>query len=298
MTRKHGSVIMAKLRSWRNTDRIDVMTQNDAERSGWAIGWRIFVHAIHCEWTKFWSVRSTWWALGVLVAVLVGFSVLIAAATSESGLPGSQAMTSVYASDPTQFGVDLGQLVMAILAVLVITDEFMWREIGLSLLAVPRRWHLFAAKVVVVGCVAFGVTFIAVYVAVLCGWPMVRSFAIDDRFTWFGVRIVLGASLAVMLVAIMALGVGAVLRSSAGAIGVVVMVTFVLPLLLGGIDVHWAQVASNYIMGNTISGLFSPPSEVDPAQGVLSFGRSLWVCLLWAIVPLCCGGVALYRRDV
>jgi hypothetical protein len=250
-----------------------------------------FVHVLRSEWTKFWSVQSTWWTLLAMVVVIVGFG-LIEAGTAKS-TPG-EATSSL---EPAVAALMFGQLVMAILAVLVITGEFTSGEIKTSLLAAPGRWRMLAAKATIIAAIGFVITFVCVYATMLCSWPFIKSFATDDRFTGVGLRAVLGSALGIALVALMALGIGTLVRNGALAIGIVVLLTFILTAVFGGIHVHWMNVTVRYLPAGAIRGLALTPSDASSATAIFGFAKSLWVSLLWAFVPLLAGAFVLRRQD-
>ncbi|MCL1841611.1 MAG: ABC transporter permease [Propionibacteriaceae bacterium] len=251
-----------------------------------------YAHVLRSEWTKFWSVPSTWWTLGALVVVIIGFGLISNSSASAT------AGATIRATQPTSAAFTVGQLVMAILAVLVITGEFTSGEIKTSLLAAPGRWRMLAAKAAIVAVIGFAVTFVAIYIAMLCGWPMISSFATDDRFTAAGLRVIAGAGLGVALVAVMALGIGTLVRNGALAIGIVVVVQFILMAVFGGINIHWMHVVVGYLPAGAIRGLSAPPSAANAAVDIFTFGKSLWVSLLWAFVPLLAGAVVLRKSDI
>ena len=252
-----------------------------------------FMTTVRSEWIKFWSIRSTWVTLIVLVVVIIGFGLLMMS-TAKAPPPGG---TPVYVTNSVQLGLMLGNVVMAILAALTITNEYRSGEIRLSLLAVPNRWYLLGAKGLIVAVVAFVVSLVSMYVVVLGSWPFIRTFGVDDRFTADGIRVVVGAALAITLGAVMSLAIGALVRSTAAAVGIAVIILFVLPAVLGFIPVSWITQASHYTIANSLRGLASLPAQVNPANGVFSFGKACWVTAAWAVIPFVAAGVLLRRRD-
>jgi len=252
-----------------------------------------FGHVLRSEWTKFWSVRSTWWTLFAMVVVIVGFGLLEAGVLTKP-----EHGETIRATMPASVAITFGQLVMGILAILVITGEFTSGEIKTSLLAAPGRWRVLAAKAVIVAVIGFVVTFVSVYATVLCGWPFIKDFALDDRFTGLGLRVVAGTGLAVALVSLMALGIGALVRNGAGAIGIVVVLAFVIMPIFAGLNIHWMNVTADYLVAGAIRGLAAVPSPDNATAGIFSFGKSLWVSLLWAFVPLLAGAYVLRKRDL
>jgi ABC-2 type transport system permease protein len=113
-----------------------------------------FANLLRAEWTKIRSVRSTVWTLVIFVVVCIGFTALITWLTETHWYGPKAASRDARAiSDPVSFilgtGVGLGQLAIGVLGVLVITSEYSTGVIRASLLAVPRRLPMLAAKAAV-----------------------------------------------------------------------------------------------------------------------------------------------------
>ena len=249
-----------------------------------------YLHVLRSEWTKFWSVQSTWWTLLAMVVVIVGFGLL------EAGFMSSDHDAGTSSVAPAVAALMFGQLVMGVLAVLVITGEFTTGEIKTSLLAAPGRWRMLAAKATIIAVIGFVVTFVAVYATMLCSWPMIKSFAVDERFTHLGFRAVLGSALGVALIALMSLGIGTLVRNGALAIGIVVVLTFVLMMVFAEVHTHWMMTALRYLPSGAIQGLALASSSSGSA--ILGFAKALWVSALWAFVPLLAGAIVLRRSDI
>ena len=113
-----------------------------------------FGHLMLAEWTKIRSVRSTVWTLVLFVVITVGLTALLSwlSVSNWTGphapaeTPGSWPIRSASSSAP---GIGLGQLTIAVLGVLLITTEYSTGVIRASLLAVPRRYPMLAAKIAV-----------------------------------------------------------------------------------------------------------------------------------------------------
>jgi len=114
--------------------------------------------ALHAEWTKLRTVAGTIWLLLATIAVTVALSVAAAAAT--------KCPSGGCAMDPAKLsltGIQLGQALVAILAVLAISNEYSTGMIRVTLAAMPRRPTVLAAKAAVVSGVAL---------AVVIGWRL------------------------------------------------------------------------------------------------------------------------------
>ena len=110
--------------------------------------------ALHAEWTKLRTLAGTWWLL--LAAAALTIAVSAAAAAAFHCLPGACTPRQTGA-DPAKLGltgVDLGQVVIALLAVLAIGGEYGTGMIRLTLTAVPRRLIAFTAKALVTAAAA------------------------------------------------------------------------------------------------------------------------------------------------
>ena len=133
-----------------------------------------FVNLMRAEWTKIRSVRSTVWTLVVFVVVCIGFTALISWLTETHWYgPKAPARDARAISDPVGFilgtGIGLGQLAICVLGVLVITSEYSTGVIRASLLAVPRRIPVLAAKAMVFAVLLLVVTEIVAFCSFFVG---------------------------------------------------------------------------------------------------------------------------------
>jgi ABC-2 type transport system permease protein len=135
---------------------------------------------LRAEWTKIRSVRSTLWSLFAFVVVAVGFSVLIAAVISHDwNAAGNHPNHVKLLTDPTAViygaGFGLGQLAICVLGVMVITTEYTTGAIRASLLAVPKRIPMLAAKAVVWVVVDLVVSAVTVFVVFFLSTSILRT---------------------------------------------------------------------------------------------------------------------------
>jgi ABC-2 type transport system permease protein len=251
------------------------------------------------EWTKIRSVRSTVWSLGAFMVVAIGLSTLIAIVLHHNwSQPGPHPELSRILSDPTGVifgaGFGLGQLAISVLGVIVITSEYSSGAIRSSLLAVPRRLEMLAAKaivftglIIVVGAVTvFSVFFISTSilsadVSITLGEPGV-------------LRATIGGILYLALVGLFALAIGGLIRHTAGAIATVIGMILVVPILVGLIPGTIAAHVAAYLptqAGELIGQTAQQSGDLlSPWQG---FG----VFCLWIAVLLAADGWLLVRRD-
>jgi ABC-2 type transport system permease protein len=197
-----------------------------------------FGHYLLAEWTKIRSVRSTFWTLIIAVIVIVGFTALITWVTEANWNGPHAGPRDVRAvTDPTSiiFGASiyLGQLAIAVLGVLVVTTEYSTGVIRASLLAVPNRYAMLAAKVVVFTIVMFVLAEIIAFGSFFVGSAILHSRVSVSLSDHDVLRATFGAGLYLVAYGLFAMAIGVLLRHTAGAISIAVGVAFVLPILGG-----------------------------------------------------------------
>jgi ABC-2 type transport system permease protein len=115
------------------------------------------VTTIHAEWTKLRTAGGVGWLLLATAVLTAGVSVIAVAAIRYSPLGSYQDTTKVALT-----GIDLGQAVIAILAVLLISSEYSSGMIRVTLAAIPRRPLVLAAKAAWVTALALAAGTVAV----------------------------------------------------------------------------------------------------------------------------------------
>ncbi|MGH3681183.1 MAG: ABC transporter permease subunit [Natronosporangium sp.] len=205
------------------------------------------------------------------------------------------------------FGVILGQIAVAVVAVLFITSEFRRGMIRTSFAASPRRGRVLAAKAIVIGAASFLVGLVASVTAFLASQPLLResgfgppAYPVPSLTDWPVLRAVVGAAVLLALVAVLGLGLGAILRRGAGAIAVVVVLVLVPIFVEGGLPLTAAQwlVRSTPVAGQAIlQSQPVAPHEQITAQGMASPLPGLGVVALYAAASLAIGYWRLRRRD-
>jgi hypothetical protein len=242
------------------------------------------------EWHKLRTVRSTWWIVAVFTVSLIGLAVL---ALSHENYP--QLSAADRASfDPVHdcfIGLVLGQLLTGTLGVLAITTEFSAGMIRATFAAVPRRPLVLAAKAVVLGAVTLAAGELAAFAAFGAGQSALPAPAPSATLGQPGVlRAVLLAGAYPALIALIGLGLGALIRHTAGAICALVGVLFVLPLLF----ISPAQDASQNFLPHPMANAMT---AVKPLAHTLPAGVLFGLLCVYALAALAAGAWALTRRD-
>jgi ABC-type transport system involved in multi-copper enzyme maturation permease subunit len=254
-----------------------------------------FGGTLRSEWTKIRSVRSTMWTLGSAMLVTIGISVLGNwGRANHSGASTAQ----LAAEDLTQrslFGIILGQLIMVVFGALAITGEYSTGMIRTALTAQPRRAPVFWAKLLVVSVTAFVVGEVISFV----------SFLIDSSF-WRGkgvalslstphaLQAVVGGGLYLAGSAILAFGLGAILRHTAGAITSGVGMLFVLTILVNFLPQNWQNHLDKWLP-------FNSGGQVWATQHVRGTDLGAWtgfgVFMIYGAVAVLLGSYLFRKRD-
>ncbi|WP_424183557.1 ABC transporter permease [Actinokineospora sp. G85] len=247
------------------------------------------------ERMKLFTTRSPWWCTALALALTVGFAGLMAA-TANDTVPLTVAST--------QFGFQFGLVVVMVMAALAVTTEYRFGTIRASFLATPNRTSVLLAKTTVVALLGAVVGEVGAFASWGIG-KLIRpeaDLALQTAFEW---RTVAGVGLVYLFAAVLAVGVGALVRQSAGAISILLVWTFLvegLVLLIPrvGDDINrWLpfSMANKFITGDP------DPSNRDVAFGPppADAGLAPWPALAYfggvALVILVIAVVVTKRRD-
>jgi hypothetical protein len=250
---------------------------------------------IRSEWTKFWTVRSTYWTLFVAGILTIGFPLLAATIISShwgQRSPGDRAHFNPL--NPALIGSQIAQLAIAVLGVLFITSEYSTGMIRATLTAVPKRLPVLWAKTVVFGTVALAFALPAVLIAFFATQSILSRH--HASFSWHhpGVaRAVIGAALYLVVTAVMSLGIGTIVRNTAAGISTFAAIFFVLPPLMDVLPSSWNNAISPYLpsnAGRAIIQLHGGSGSLRPWPGFRLF-------VAYAVVALVAGALVLKRRD-
>ncbi len=262
-------------------------------------GWASLPNALHAEWTKLRTVAGPAWLLAATAALTVAVS---AAATAAVRCPSGIACP-VDTTKLSLSGVQLGQAVVAILAVLAISGEYSTGMIRITLTAMPRRSAVLAAKAAILTGLVLAAGTIAVLGSLLAGrlilpghgFTPARGFPLLSLGDGPVLRAAAGSVLYLALIALLSLGIATAVRDSAVAIGVVLGLLYLFPIIAGVVtDPHWQRHLEQ--IGPMSAGL-----DIQATTGLSSLPLSPWaglgVLAAWAAGALLAGGLLLRLRD-
>jgi ABC-2 type transport system permease protein len=266
-----------------------------------------FAGVVRAEWIKLFSLRSTWWTLGLTVALMAGFALLQAWGVGlmldgriRAGAPGGAEVEGPFRITGAEVaigGYQVGVLTLAVLGALLLTGEYSTGAIRSTLAAVPRRLPVLAAKALTLMVATLGVSAVSLVAGSLAAAPILSDHdllpALDEPRTWqvFG-----GLTFLFVVAGVFALGLGAIIRSTAGTITVVATVLLLLPGVLQFVNVDWIQDAVAFLplpaatSFLSVSNAFTAASPLTPWEGAGVVGA-------YAVTALTAGSVVLRYRD-
>ena len=192
-------------------------------------------------------------------------------------------------------GVNVSQLAIAVLGVLIITGEYSTGMIRASFSAVPKRLPVLWAKTGIFAAVVLALMLPSVLVAFFASQAILsRKGILEISFSHPGVaRSVIGGAVYLVLVGIFALGIGAIVRNTAGGIATFAGIFFVLPPLMNILPASWNDAITKYLPSEAGRQLFSLTHDAhsfSPLPGAILF---VGYCAL----VLGLAAVLLVRRD-
>ncbi len=248
-------------------------------------------HVMRSELTKFLSLRSTRWTLFAFPIVGVALGILIGALTGAHWPDMSAGSRKVW--DPTNnvlAGLIPGYLVIPVLGVMMMGSEYASGSIRSTLLAVPRRRTVLAAKAVVFAAVALAACEIVTFATFIAGQSVTGS-APRATFGQPGVlRALLLSGAFLALMGVFGLGIGTIIRRSGPAVAVYAGLVLVIPMILQSVPGNLWRYGPIMILGNSVGAVKIPPGLPSPWVGFA-------VMALYTTITMAVAAVVLVRRD-
>lgn len=196
-----------------------------------------------------------------------------------------------------------GQVVAAVLGVLIMTTEYGTRVICATLAARPRRWQVYTAKAAVAGAVVLVAAAAAVAVSVAAARSILPSNGFSPEYGYpplslldgATARAAVGTVLYLVLIALLGLGIGAIIRDTAVSLTAVFGLLFVLPIVAEFVtDPQWHERLQQW--SPTTAGL-SIQSTLRLDELPIGPWPGLGVLALWAVGAASAGYIPFARRD-
>lgn len=236
---------------------------------------------LHSEWLKIRTLRSLAGSLCAVLLATAAFSALAGLDTEDPDGAGFDALFSAF------FGVSFGQIAAIAFGTTAVASEFQGGALRLTLAAVPRRELWFTAKAVAIAVPVLAVGLVTGGVSLVVGRAVLGTRA--DGLTWSeGLRGVVGCAVYLTLMALLAAGLAALLRSGVATLSILIpfllIVSFVIGDMSGNVADFLPDRAGQVVLHET------PDGSLGPWSG-------LAVTALWATAALTAGTWRLRRRD-
>lgn len=245
------------------------------------------------EWLKLRTVQSTFYTL-FAVAMFVPMAGLLAWQTAAAWDTASTARRAELATMHPEDGLLMFvQLAIAALGVLAITSEYATGMIRTTFVGVPRRGRVLGAKSLVVGAVALVAGQVSVFAMYFLTDLVIGDRAIPLYSTAFTDEVprLLALGLSVMVVGLLGLGLGALTRSTTGALTLVAALLFVFPTMGRLLPAPW----DDRFTAVTLPRL--PLQLAGAYDSYLSPLGALAALAAYVLLTLVAAHVALHRRD-
>ncbi|WP_103348212.1 ABC transporter permease [Amycolatopsis sp. CA-128772] len=246
--------------------------------------------AVAAEWTKFWSVRATWWCLAAGTALMLCYATLSAIAQYYEDDPQSAATVTLGGA------VYLTQFAAIALATLFVTSEYAGGGIRSTLLWTPVRARVALAKAAVLLPVlfAYGVLSscagMALAEAVKNGHGLPTT--LEEGFTTAS-----GTGGYFALLGVLCTGIGWALRSAAGTLVSVIVLLVPLPMIVASLGLPEAMPYFPGIAGINAMVAAGKPNPLTMTVAPYAPWVGLVICAAWAAAALLAGTAVLRRRD-
>jgi ABC-2 type transport system permease protein len=255
--------------------------------------------ALHAEWTKLRTVAGPAWLLAAVVTLT---TVVSALAVQANSCPSGTAC-AVDTTKLSLTGVELGQAIVAVLAVLVISNEYSTGMIRVTLAAMPRRTVVLAAKAAVLSSLVLAAGVLAVAGSLLAGrlilpghgFTPAHGFALLSPGTPSVLRAAAGSVIYLALIALLSLGTATIVRDSAVAVGIVLALLYLFPIVANVVgNEQWHRHLEQ--IGPMTAGL-AIQATTDLRSLPISPWAGLGVLAAWAVGAMAVGGLLLRLRD-
>ncbi len=241
------------------------------------------VPVLHSEWIKIRSLRGPFGALIAIFAATVGIQVLTASliGTAEEGSMGEDPLLAAF------YGLNFGQIAAFAFGATALSSEFHNGALRTSLTAVPNRTRLYLSKMAVVGGLSFLVGQLTAVATFLGGQAFMGPYTLEPGSPGT-YRAIFGCGVYLALMALLAAGLTAVLRSASAVLSLLIPFVLILSFVLGQ--------ASEGVAGYLPDRAGQMMMRLDTSVGLAPWA-GIGVLALWTLVAVTGGWVSVRRRD-
>ncbi|BEP13482.1 ABC transporter permease subunit [Acidothermaceae bacterium B102] len=250
--------------------------------------------AIHAEWVKLRTLRSTAFTLIAAIIGMAGIGLLISAVTNANwSHMQPDELARFDAVGRSLAGVNIAQLAVGVLGVLLVTGEYGTGMIRSTFAAIPARLPVIWAKSAVYAAITLAIMVPSAFIAFLGGQALLGTHGVSLSAPG-AVRAVFGVALYLTVIGVLAGAIGFIVRSTAGGIASLFGLLLVLPGLGNLLPTSWQTNVLPYLPSRAGSALY----DLRPDAGTLAPWTGFGVLCLWTVVALAIAAVLVRSRDV
>lgn len=253
------------------------------------------------EWIKATSARPPMWTAAATVgtaALFAGIVPLVAFVAPSEGESPAQIIAENYGDRPALQALGMVflmiQALVALVGVLLVSGERGSGLLNVTLAAVPKRTPVLVAKLALSGVMGFVIGLVTSLLVLVVVQPSLAGLGMgDELWTGIGLQVVLGGSVSLALLSVIATALASLFSNTATAAGFVLSLILIVPGLVGLVPVV-GPIISAALPSSAAKMLFQPAD----AMGWGAVFTGLVILVGWAIVSSVVAGVLWKRRDV
>ncbi|MBF4459191.1 ABC transporter permease [Pseudoclavibacter sp. VKM Ac-2867] len=247
--------------------------------------------AVRSEWIKFRGLASNNVLAGFTFLLLVANGIAMPWAYVFRDRGSAQANYDAYPEmivDKTGY---VG-IVLAVLAVLMVTNEYRSGQISTTLLSVPRRTPALIAKAAIIASVAFVIGVVSSAIGFAVAPPILAgggySYVLETPDL---LRLVVGSGFYLAAISVIGIALGAIIRNVIAAVLATIVFLIIVPVIPQMFSEYGTEIMRFFPI--QAGSLLLAPAGTDPMG---PWGGSA-VLLLWTLALFVSAAVVLKRRD-
>ncbi len=237
--------------------------------------------ALRYEWRRLWTIRSTYWLIGTVVALQLLFSFIAGASAAPIGsFIDAEEVVSAIVSLGASYGVSplFNAYIIGLIGVFTFGHEYRHGMIRATLTAVPNRVAVFTAKALITAALAATLALVCALIGLLSAALFFDTRGALTSGTVWGV--IAGLVLYTTLFGLCGMATAALLRNQTGAVALMLLVPSVIEAVIrlllvlisqGGND---AEELAKFLPFDAGSQMFARPAAdvINEVMGYRPFG--------------------------
>ncbi|THV40773.1 ABC transporter permease [Glycomyces buryatensis] len=255
--------------------------------------------ALRYEWTRLWTLRSTYWLIGIGLLCALAIPLITGIAAGDQTL--DTFFTAVLLNGGAMFGLPFLAVFMGIIGIFSTGHEYRHGTIQPTLTSLPQRSRLIAAKILVMSGVTVAVTVLSLVLnaaVMLAFWGEIQGLFEDPLLPSL-----IGYVLYVLIYMLVGQGLGLLFRGVPSALVVIFLMPLILETAIAGLAfipaLDWLEPAVKFLPFNAGSRLMI--LDLSDAEDLGGDMLSRWeggaVFALFAAIIMAAAWTLFKKRD-